>query len=217
MAAMAMALRVIVPPHPLLSHWLTVLREPQTPQPLVSTALSELGRWLTYEAMRDWLPQQSVLVDTGAGSLQGQVVDASVPLLAISALPGGLGLWQGGQAVLPAAQWGHVLVDGSTLSHCSLPTPISERCGVLLYWSQLADPEPLLVLLDHLASEGVSGARLRLITTLAAQPALAAIGERHGALSLYTAAIDPDLDEAGAIGPGAGNLEERLIGFSRSH
>ncbi|MEB3173246.1 MAG: uracil phosphoribosyltransferase [Cyanobacteriota bacterium] len=214
---MAMALRVIVPPHPLLSHWLTVLREPQTPQPLVSTALTELGRWLTYEALRDWLPQREISLDADGASCRGQVVDASVPLLAISAVPGGLGLWQGGHSVLPAAQWGHIAVAGGTLSLCSLPASISAQTGVLIYWSQLAEPEPLLVLLDHLAAQDVSGARLRLITTIAAAPALQAIGERHGSLSIYTAAIDPDLDELGRIHPGVGELDHRLIGFNQAH
>jgi uracil phosphoribosyltransferase len=217
MAAMAMALRVIVPPHPLLSHWLTVLREPQTPQPLVSSALTELGRWLTYEAVRDWLPQRPLTVETAAGSTQGQVVDASVPLLAISGIPGGLGLWQGGQAVLPAAQIGHVQITAERIALRSWPESITPNTGVLLYWSQLAEPEPLLQLLDALAEQDVTGTRLRLITTLAAAPALQAIGERHGSLSIYTAAIDPDLDENGQIRPGVGALDQRLIGFSNCH
>ena len=53
---MAMSLRVVVPPHPLIGHWLTMLRHRETPAALYATALQELGRWLTYEALRDWLP-----------------------------------------------------------------------------------------------------------------------------------------------------------------
>ena len=47
---MAMSLRVVVPPHPLIGHWLTMLRHRETPAALYATALQELGRWLTYEA-----------------------------------------------------------------------------------------------------------------------------------------------------------------------
>jgi len=217
MAAMAMALRVVVPPHPLLSHWLTVLRDAQTPQPLYGTALAELGRWLSYEALRDWLPQREVSVQTATASARGTVVDPAIPLLAISAVPGGLGLWQGGQAVLPAAQLGHVVVASDGLQWTNLPCPVPDTTGVLVYWGQLTEPEPLLLLLDHLAEQGVSGSRLRLITAVASAPALHAVGERHGALTLYTAAIDPDLDPHGQISPGIGSLDTRLIGYHCSH
>ena len=44
---MSMSLRVVVPPHPLIAHWLTVLRDQQTPSPLFATAMAELGHWLT--------------------------------------------------------------------------------------------------------------------------------------------------------------------------
>ena len=44
---MAMSLRVVVPPHPLIGHWLTMLRHQETPPALYATAMHELGRWLT--------------------------------------------------------------------------------------------------------------------------------------------------------------------------
>ena len=53
---MAMSLKVIVPPHPLIKHWLSILREKNTPNILYSTGYEQLGKWLTYEALRNWLP-----------------------------------------------------------------------------------------------------------------------------------------------------------------
>ena len=53
---MSKTLRVVVPPHLLIGHWLTLLRDAETPPALFGTAMTELGRWLTYEAMRDWIP-----------------------------------------------------------------------------------------------------------------------------------------------------------------
>ena len=108
---MSMSLRVVVPPHPLIGHWLTLLRDRETPTPLFATAMTELGRWLTYEAVRDWLPQRGVEVHTPSGRCEGQVVDGALPLLAIPVLRGGLGLWQGAQTVLPAARVALVGLD----------------------------------------------------------------------------------------------------------
>ena len=214
---MAMALRVVVPPHPLLNHWLTVLRDPQTPTPLYGSAMAELGRWLSYEALRDWLPLRQLSLETPHGLVEAQVVDPAIPLLAITALPGGVGLWQGAQAVLPSALQGHVSVSSRGLDWSSLPDEIPRTCGVLLFWSALGDPEPLLQMLDRLADLGVSGQRLRLITAVVAAPALHEIGQRHEALTLYTAAIDPDLDEQGQIRPGIGQVATRLLGFEQGN
>jgi uracil phosphoribosyltransferase len=217
MAAMAMALRVVVPPHPLLRHWLTVLRDRQTPQPLYGSALAELGRWLSYEALRDWLPYRDLQIETDHGVCQGQVIEASVPLLAAVCLPSALGLWQGAQAVLPAAQLALVGADLGASGPTVFPQSIDARAGVLVYWGELGEPGPVLDLLDHLAAEGVSGERLRLITAIASAPALHAVGERHGSLTIYTAAIDPDLTEMGRVMPGIGNMQQRLLGFDSDH
>ncbi|KAL7219307.1 hypothetical protein ACSBR2_012391 [Camellia fascicularis] len=46
---------VFVPPHPLVKHWVAVLRNEQTPCPIFKNAMAELGRLLMYEASRDWL------------------------------------------------------------------------------------------------------------------------------------------------------------------
>ena len=95
-----------------------------------------------------------------------------------------------------------------------LPDPLPAETGVVLFWGELAEPEPLLVVLDHLAAQGLRGQRLRLITTIAAAPSLKEIGERYGDLTLYCAAIDPDLDPDGHIRPGIGDLASRLLGFA---
>ena len=119
---MPSSFRVVVPPHPLVAHWLTVLRDKQTPSPLFATAMKELGRWLTYEAARDWLPQRSVTVETPLASCEGQVMDPTTAVLAIPILRAGLGLWAGGQDVLPHARVAHmgVVRDEATAQASSL-------------------------------------------------------------------------------------------------
>ncbi|CAK6691712.1 Uracil phosphoribosyltransferase [Cyanobium usitatum str. Tous] len=207
---MVMALRVVVPPHPLIGHWLGVLRDRHTPGSLYASATAELGRWLTYEAVRDWLPHRRIQLESPLAAAEADVVDPAVPLLALPLLTAGLGLWQGGQTVLPSAQ---VLHLQESLGVISPPVgPIPPRCGVLLFLAELGDGESLLQLLDDLSALGVSGDRLRVITSLASGPGLKAVGERHGNLTIYAAGIDPDLNEAGAIVPGIGDVRQRLFG-----
>ena len=75
---MSLQLRVYVPPHPLVKHWLGVARDEATPNVLFRSAMTELGRWLTYEAVRDWLPVIETTVqarDGGTVVLGGLITD----------------------------------------------------------------------------------------------------------------------------------------------
>lgn len=213
-----MSLRVVVPPHPLIGHWLTLLRDRETPPPLFATAMAELGRWLTYESLRDWLPQRAVSIHTPLAGCEGTVVDASVSLLAIPMLRGGLGLWQGGQQVLPAAAVSHVGIDADSETSephwylDDLPGTIGDRVGVLVFLPALARGRTLLALLERLCERGVEGHRLRVITTVAASPGLKAVGERFERLTIHCACIDAELDPHGRIVPGFGDAAARLYG-----
>lgn len=214
---MALSLRVVVPPHPLIAHWLTILRDRSTPTPLFSSAMGELGRWLTYEALRDWLPHCSVNVETPLGASEGMVIDPSIPLLAIPVLRGGLGLWQGAQGVVPTARVCHVGIDAAPgqASHWyldDLPAVIGQRVGVLVWLPQLASGRTLLALLERLRQSGVEGPRLRVITCVASSPGLKAVGEATDALTIYCACIDPELTDLGQILPGFGDPAQRLYG-----
>lgn len=216
---MSKTLRVVVPPHPLIGHWLTVLRDQQTPPALFSTAMAELGRWLTYEAIRDWIPYQRVSVTTPLASTDGTVVDATVPLLAIPVLRAGLGLWDGARAVLPSAAVAHMGFVRDELSgqarnyYDGLPEQIPANAGVLVFDPMVATAGTLLQVLERLEARGVSGVRVRVISALAASPGLKSLGERYADLTLYTACIDAELDGQHRIVPGLGDAGDRLYGL----
>lgn len=215
---MSMSLRVVVPPHPLVAHWLTILRDRDTPSPLFATAMKELGRWLTYEAVRDWLPTQPLQVQTPLAETQGSVIDPTAPLLAVPVLRAGLGLWAGAQEVLPHARVAHLgLVRDERTAVPSryldrLPTTIGPRVGVVVFDPMLATGGSLLHALELLQDRGVEGTRLRVITVLAAAPGLKAVAERSPDLVIYTACIDPELDHRRFIVPGLGDAGDRLYG-----
>ena len=213
-----MSLRVVVPPHPLIAHWLTVLRDQATPPALFASAMAELGRWLTYEAVRDWLPHRPVTVQTPLAPCEGTVVDGTVPLLAVPILRAGLGLWQGAQTVLPTARVAHVGLsrdEATGAAHCyldTLPATISAQVGVLVFDPMLATAGSLVQVLERLEQRGVGGDRLRVITALAASPGLQRLAERFPQLTIYTGCIDAELDGAFRIVPGLGDAGDRLFG-----
>ncbi|NDD44584.1 MAG: uracil phosphoribosyltransferase [Synechococcaceae bacterium WB9_4xB_025] len=198
---MAKTLRVVVPPHPLIAHWLTVLRHAGTPAALYGTGMEELGRWLTYEAVRDWLPHRRETVTTPVATTDGQVIEAAVPLLAVPVLPGGHSLWQGARQVLPNAE----------LCLSGVPGQIESQAGVVLFIDQISSGRILLDLLEQLAERGVNdGRRLRVVTAVAASPGLKSIGERMPDLTIHTACIDEGLEPDGRVNPGIGEPVQRL-------
>ena len=197
---MAMSLRVVVPPHPLIAHWLTMLRNSGTPGPLYGKSLEELGKWLTYEALRDWLPHRNEEVNTTQGITVGTVVESSIPLIALPSIPGGLELWQGGRLVLPNAS---VCIGG-------IPNFIEENAGIIIYEDQVPDGTVLLKKLEVLNKQGVESKRIRVITALTAKPGLQKIGEKIPDLNIYCACIDPEITDNGEINPGIGNPSLRL-------
>ena len=217
-----MSLRVVVPPHPLIGHWLTLLRDQDTPTPLFATAMAELGRWLTYEALRDWLPHRRVELQTPLAPSEGSVIDPAAPLLAIPMLRAGLGLWEGARTVLPTALVAHVgygsdagLAPGSAAPLCyldGLPAEIGATTGVLVFEPLVGAATNLLALLERLEAQGVTGRRVRVISALAAAPGLKSLGERFAELTIYAGCIDAELDSRQRILPGLGDAEARLFG-----
>ena len=137
---MSMSLRVIVPPHPLISHWLTILRDPTTPEILYETGLEQMGTWLTYEALRDWIPTKKEQLITQAGTTECSIIDPSIPILAIPYLPAGLELYRGARNLIP----------NSSLCIGGLPKHIDKNAGIIFYIDQITTGKKLLKDLNYL-------------------------------------------------------------------
>ena len=197
---MGMTLRVVVPPHPLIAHWLTMLRDKTTPAPLYAKGLEELGKWLTYEALRDWLPHRNEEVITPQAKSMGAVIESRIPLLALPQIPGGLELWHGGRNVLPNA---HLCIGG-------VPHSIEDDAGVIIYIDQISTGITLLKTLEELIKQDVNPRRIRVVSALAAKPGLQKLAEKIPDLNIYCSCIDSEITDNGEISPGIGNPSLRL-------
>tara|TARA_B100000700_G_C14750407_1_gene717277 strand:+ start:150 stop:776 length:627 start_codon:yes stop_codon:yes gene_type:complete len=197
---MAMNLRIVVPPHPLIAHWLTMLRNNLTPEPLYATGFEELGKWLTYEALRDWLPYKKETVNTGTIETTGQVIESEVPLLSIPFSAGGFHLWQGGRKVLP----------NSALCLKGVPKLIEKKAGLIIFIDQISNGETLINILEELKSHKVETQRIRVITALSCSEGLSIIGKSVENLNIYCACIDSELKDKNNLIPGIGNPSLRL-------
>ncbi|MEO0928120.1 MAG: uracil phosphoribosyltransferase, partial [Cyanobacteria bacterium J06643_13] len=105
---MTLQLRVYVPEHPLIKHWLSVARDANTPSVLFKSAIAELGRWLTYEAVRNWLPTIETQVQTPLTQCPGTFINPEVPIAIVPILRAGLALVEEVQKVVPLASTYHL-------------------------------------------------------------------------------------------------------------
>jgi uracil phosphoribosyltransferase len=215
---MPLTLRVYVPSHPLIKHWLSVARDESTPTVLFRSAMTELGRWLTYEATRDWLPTTESEVQTPLAPCPATFIDPEVPIVVVPILRAGLALLDGAQALLPLASIYHVgLVRNEETLEAScylnkLPDQLTPGTRVLITDPMLATGGSSHSLLKLLVARGVDPALIRIVSVVAAPQALQLLGADFPALSIFTAAIDEGLNERGYIVPGLGDAGDRTFG-----
>lgn len=216
---MALQLRIIVPPHPLIGHWLAIARDKHTPQPMFRAALKELGYWLTYEAMRsDWIPTQDVMVETPLGPTAARIVPPNLPLALVPILRAGLALLDGAQAVMPTAATYHLgLVRNEETLQPScylnrLPEALDPQTRILICEPMLATGGSIIFALQELIQRQADSSLIRIISVVAAPPALKLIAEQYPALEIYAACIDESLNDQGFIVPGLGDAGDRAFG-----
>ncbi|KAK9749304.1 hypothetical protein RND81_02G116500 [Saponaria officinalis] len=135
---------VFVPPHPLIKHWVSVLRNEETPCPVFKNAMGELGRLLMYEASRDWLPTIQGDIQTPMAVAKVEFIDPREPVMVIPILRAGLALAEHAASILPATKTYHLGLsrDEETLQPTvylnKLPDKFPEGARILVVDPMLA-------------------------------------------------------------------------------
>ncbi len=215
---MTLQLRVYVPDHPLIKHWLAVARDQNTPNVLFKSAMTELGRWLTYEACRYWLPTEETTLETPLTSCPATVINPQMPMAVVPILRAGLALLDGAQTLLPLASIYHLGLsrnEETLQANCylnTLPEKFAPQTRVLVLEPMLATGGSIMKAMAELSDRGVDPALMRIISVVAAPPALKKLSEQYPSLNVYTAIIDEGLNSQGYIVPGLGDAGDRAFG-----
>jgi uracil phosphoribosyltransferase len=215
---MTLQLRVYVPPHPLIKHWLAVARDASTPSVLFRSAITELGRWLTYEAAREWLPTLEATVQTPLATSPATLINPEIPVAVVPILRAGLGLLEGAQTLLPLASIYHLglVRDEATLEPLcylnKLPEKFNPQTRVLITDPMLATGGSIMAAMAELTHRGVDPSLTRIVSVVAAPPALQKLSAAYPGLIIYTACIDEGLNDQGFIVPGLGDAGDRIFG-----
>lgn len=209
---------VFVPPHPLIKHWVSVLRNQQTPCPVFKNAMAELGRLLMYEASRDWLPTIAGEIQSPMGVASVEFVDPREPIAIVPILRAGLALAEHASSILPATKTYHLGVSRNeeTLQPSvylnKLPDKFPEGSRVIVVDPMLATGGTIVAAIDLIKERGVDNSQIKVICAVAAPPALTKLSEKFPGLHVYAGILDPTVNEKGFIIPGLGDAGDRSFG-----
>jgi uracil phosphoribosyltransferase len=199
-------------PHPLVHDALATLRDAGTPPELFRRVAVRISLLLAAEATRD-VPSVAATVGTPLGPAQSRRITGDVVVVPV--LRAGLGMLDAILELLPAARVGHIGLQRDELTavasryYSKLPADLS-RSFVLMIDPMLATGGSAVAALARLKANGAR--QLRLICLVAAPEGVAAVREAHPDVSIWTAALDRQLDEHGYIRPGLGDAGDRVFG-----
>jgi uracil phosphoribosyltransferase len=199
--------------HPVVEHRLATLRDKRTDRDTFRQLISEISRFMAYEALRD-LGTAPVVVDTPVadGAAACRVIEN---VLVVPILRAGLGMVQAIQEVVPLTEVAHVGLRRDEESLHSevylnrLPSDLSGR-RVIVCDPMLATGGSLVQVCDLVVGRGAK--EVIALCIIASVPGIATFEDAHPMVRLYCAAVDPTLNEVGYIVPGLGDAGDRLFG-----
>jgi uracil phosphoribosyltransferase len=197
---------------PLSRHKLAVLRDERTPTREFRQALKELALIMVAEATRD-MPTRRTKIQTPLK--ETEVEEISGPVCLVPVLRAGLGMLDGALALLPQATVGFMGLfrDEETAQpveyYVNLPRNLEDYL-VLVLDPMLATGGSLSATLTKLKEEGATW--ISCLHAVSAVPGVERVTSEHPDVHFYTAAIDPELNDAAFIVPGLGDAGDRLYG-----
>jgi uracil phosphoribosyltransferase len=199
--------------HPLVQHKLTLMRDKTTSTKSFRELLREIATLLCYEVTRD-LSLDAIEIETPLMPMRAQVL-AGKKLVFAPILRAGMGFLEGMLDLVPSARIAHIGLyrDPESLTaveyYFKAPSDLSERL-VIVVDPMLATGNTAVAAFDRLKEHGAS--ELRVVSLLATEVGIANLHKHHPEVRIWTAAIDPQLNEHGYILPGLGDAGDRLYG-----
>jgi len=146
------------------------------------------------------------------------MVNPETPLVVVPILRAGLALLEGAQTLLPLASIYHlgmVRDEGTLEAKCylnKLPQQFEPGTHILITEPMLATGGTMMSAIAELTQRGADPGFIRIISVVAAPPALQKLGANYPTLTIYTATIDEELSQQGFIVPGLGDAGDRAFG-----
>jgi uracil phosphoribosyltransferase len=198
--------------HSLVAAKMSVLRDKTTGTAQFRRALEQIAILLLTEASKDW-PTLASEIETPLAPMTAATL--ARPVVFVPILRAGLGLLEGMLRVIPEAEVGHIGLyrDEVTLRpvnyYCRLPASLAQS-RVLLLDPMLATGRSATEGATLLKAQGATS--IQFICVVACEVGIEQWRSVHPDIPIYSAAVDPELNEFGYIVPGLGDAGDRYFG-----
>ncbi len=202
---------VTVVDHPLVRTKLTRLRD-RTTAAEFRRLVREIAMLMVFEATRT-LETAAAHVETPLAGYEGKTIARPVVIAPI--LRAGLGLADGVHYLIPEASTGHIGIkrDEKTALpesyYLHLPPGI-ETAEILLVDPMLATGGSAIAAITSMKKAGAKS--IRFICLVSCVPGVERLRAAHPDVPIFTAEIDPELNERSYIVPGLGDAGDRYFG-----
>lgn len=205
--------KVYIANHPLITHKVSMLRNENTGFKEFREIIEEIATFLCFEATKD-LELTKISIPTPNGTYECETLSitdfAIVPILRA-----GLGMVNGMHNVLPTAKVGHLGLyrDPDTLEpveyYAKLPVDCENRLTLLID-PMLATGGSACMSIEALKKRGVKD--IKFLCLISCKEGIDKIQREHPDVDIFTASLDPELNNHGYIIPGLGDAGDRLFG-----
>ena len=199
--------------HPVVQHKLTLMREKGTSVTEFRALASEVAMLMAYEVTKDFSLESKTIITpigkTRAPALKGQ------KMVLVPILRAGMGLLDGMLRIFPSARVAHIGIyrDHRTLEPVEYYFKASKTLrdrDLILLDPMLATGHSAVAAADRL--KGARARSIRFMCLLAAKEGVRNFHRHHPDIPVFTAAVDPKLNNHGYIVPGLGDAGDRIFG-----
>jgi uracil phosphoribosyltransferase len=203
---------VTVVRHPLVQMKLTQLRDVSTGSDEFRARVGELAVLMLFEATRD-LDETVRSIQTPLAPFEGRALVR--PLVVAPILRAGLGMLEGMLRLLPDVSVAHIGMFRNEETrrpesyYFKAPAHVAEA-DVLVVDPMLATGWSAVAAIAQLKAHGAC--RIRFVCLVSCPEGLAHLAQSHPEVPVFTAAVDPGLNEKAYIVPGLGDAGDRYFG-----
>lgn len=210
---------VAIVEHPLVEHYLTILRDKNTGMSEFKASLDNIS-YLLAAIFYSELKSEKIQITTPLKRTEGKRIKSQVILLPI--LRAGLGLTKGFLELFPDAITSHIGLyrDEESLKpikyYFKFP-PIKDKSNtkVIILDPMIATGGSVIFTIEYLLNMGIKD--INVVSLLLAPEGIKAIENRfsikdRAKIKIYTCSLDENLNEKGYIVPGLGDAGDRLFG-----